>query len=66
MAIKKTKISCVIQDGIAYHVNLALRDIYTPNKLLAIIDESTDIFVSQISAMVIRCFDTCREDVADA
>ena len=56
IAMKKTKMSYVIQDGIAYYEKLALTDICKKQKFSIIIDESTDISVNQILAIVFRLF----------
>jgi hypothetical protein len=57
IAMKKTKVAYVIQDGIAYHEMLALDNICRKQTFSIIIDESTDISVTQILAIVVRYFD---------
>ena len=56
----------MIQDGIAYNEHFVLADICRQKVFYIIIDESTDISVSHILALVVSCFDTCRVDIADA
>ncbi len=63
--MKKTKMCYVIQDGIAFHEKLALTDICKKQKFSIIIDESTDISVTQILAIVVRYFDVDKQDVVD-
>ena len=66
IAMKKTQMSYVIQDRIAYDEKLALTDICKKQKFSIIIDESTDICVNQILAIVVRYFDADKQDVVDA
>ena len=46
--MKYTEMSYVIQDGIAYYEKMSVRDIYQKQKFLILIDESTDVSVTQI------------------
>lgn len=52
-----TKASYIIQDGIAYNESESISEMCRNNKFSLIIDESTDISVSQILAIVVRLFD---------
>ena len=64
--MKRSKISYVIQDGIAFHEKLEVTNICKESKFSITIDESTDISVTQILAVVVRYFDSNKYDVADA
>ena len=64
--MKKTKLSYVIQDGISYYEKSKLIEICTNQKFSILIDESKDISVSQMLAVVVRFFDTDKKDVANA
>ena len=64
--MKRTKISHVKQDGIAFHERLEVTNICKESKFFTIIDESTDISVTQILAVVVRYFDSNKHDVVDA
>ena len=66
LSMKRIKIAYVIQDGIAFHEKLAVTNICKESKFLIIIDESTDISVTQILAVVVRYFDSNKHDVVDA
>ena len=55
----------VIQDGIAFHEILSLNDICKKHNFSMIIDESTELSVAQILAVVDRYHNTDEEDVAD-
>lgn len=66
IAMKETKMSCVLQDGIAFYEKLALTDICKKHKFSIITDESTDISVNQTLAIVVRYFDADKQDVVDA
>ena len=55
-----------MQDGIAFHEKLEVTNICKESKFLTIIDESTDISVTQILAVVVRYFDSNKHDVIDA
>ena len=55
MKIKRTKASYVMQDGIAYAEKEALSSICSSNPFSLLIDESTDVSVSQVLAVVVRC-----------
>lgn len=63
--MRATKASYLIQEGIAYHEKMEISDICRKVKFSLIIDESTDISVSQVLAIVIRYFDIQRGDVVD-
>ena len=64
--MKRTKISYVMQDGIAFHEKLEVTNICKESKFSIMIDESTDISVTQILAVVVRYFDSNKHDVVDA
>ena len=66
ISMKRTKLSYVIQDGIAFDEKSAIADVCKTQKFSLIIDESTDISVTQILAVVVRYFDLSKEDVVDA
>lgn len=66
MTMKKTKLSYTIQDGIAFHEQMTMDDICRRQKFSIIIDESTDISVTQVLAIVVRYFDTNKQNVVDA
>ena len=55
MKIKRTKASYVMQDGVAYAEKEALSSICSSNPFSLLIDESTDVSVSQVLAVVVRC-----------
>ena len=60
---KRTKLSYIIQDGIAYHKKLSFDDICHKQKFSIIIDESTNISVIQVLDIVVRYFDHNKLDV---
>ena len=66
ISMKRTKLSYIIQDGIAHHEKMQITDICKSNKFSIIIDESTDISVTQILAVVVRYFDNTVHDVIDS
>ena len=51
--MKRSKISYVIQDGIAFHEKLEVTNICKESKFSITIVESTDISVTQILAVVV-------------
>ena len=55
-----------MQDCIAFHEKLEVTNICKESKFLTIIDESTDISVTLILAVVVRYFDSNKHDVIDA
>ena len=57
--------SYVIQDGIAFHERLSLTAVCQTHKFSIIIDESTDIPVTQILVVVVRYFDLRKQNVVD-
>ncbi|XP_047739955.1 uncharacterized protein LOC125178996 [Hyalella azteca] len=61
-----TKASYLIQEGIAYHEKWEIVDQCRNEKFSLIIDESTDISVSQVLAVVVRYFDVEKNDVCDS
>jgi Domain of unknown function (DUF4371) len=66
MTMKRTKASYVMQDGIATEEKQDIAKICQSNKFSLIIDESTDISVCQILAVVVRYYDEERCQVVDA
>ena len=66
MSMGKTKATYLIQDGIAYYEKIDLVNILQNTKFSLLIDESTDISVSQVLAIVVRFFDETAQDVRDA
>jgi len=63
--MRATKASYLVQEGIAYHEKLEIADICKMTKFNLIIDQSTDISVSQVLAVVVRYFDVEKCDVVD-
>lgn len=61
-----TKASYLIQEGIAYYEKREIVDQCRNEKFSLIIDESTDISVSQVLAVVVRYFDVEKNDVCDS
>ena len=66
MSMGKTKATYLIQDGIAYYEHKDLISILKEQKFSLVIDESTDISVTQVLAIVVRYFDFVKCDVIDA
>ena len=66
LSMKRTKLSYIVQDGIAFDENARMSDICKSQYFSVIIDESTDISVTQILAIVVRYFDHTQENVVDA
>ena len=66
VSLKKTKLSYIVQDGIAYYEKNYLYDVCRNQESSLLIDESTDISVTQILAVVVRFFDNKKLDVVDA
>lgn len=66
VSLKKTKASYVLQDGIAWDEYQKIVNICKENKFSLVIDESTDVSVSQNLALVIRFYDKDRSKVTDA
>lgn len=66
LSMKRTKLSYIIEDGIASHEKDLISEVCRTQKFSVIIDESTDISVTQILAIVVRYFDVKKEDVTDA
>ena len=54
-----------MQDDIAFHEKLEVTNICKESKFI-IINESTDISVTQILAVVVQYFDSNKHDVVDA
>ena len=54
-----------MQDGVTFHEKLEVANICRRNKFSIIIDESTDISVTQVLAAVVRYFDPSRQNVID-
>lgn len=63
--MRATKVSYLVQDGIGYYEELEVSKACREAKFSLIIDESTDISVSQVLAIVVRYFDVEKGDVAD-
>ncbi|XP_033122103.1 uncharacterized protein LOC117121110 [Anneissia japonica] len=64
LTMKRTKASYVMQDGIASHEVDSLAEICRTQKFSLLIDESTDVSVTQILAVVVRFFH--KRKVTDA
>ena len=65
LSMKQTKISYVMQDGIAFHEKLEVANMCRRNNFSIMIDESTDISVTQVLAVVVRYFDPNKHNVVD-
>ena len=65
LSMKRSKLAYVIQDGIAYEEKHLVAEKCREQKFSIIIDESTDISVTQVLAVVVRYFDSCKQDVTD-
>ena len=66
LTLKSTKLSYVLQDGLAYSQRRNVVDRCKSQKFSVLLDESTDISVSQVLAVVVRFFDESRCTVVDA
>lgn len=66
MTFKKTKVSYLMRDGIALEEREEIAKICRENVFSLLIDESTDISVSQILAVMVRYFDHRKCKVTDA
>ena len=66
MTLKKTKAAYVMQDGIAWEESCDIAKVCQENKFSLLIDESTDISVSQILAVMVRYYDSKECKVTDA
>ena len=66
MSLKRTKVSYLLQQGIAREEWLAVANICKKQQFSLIIDESTDVSVSQILAVVVRYFDENQRESTDA
>ncbi|BFZ21019.1 hypothetical protein BsWGS_24058 [Bradybaena similaris] len=66
VSMKRTKISYLMQDGIALEEKNDIAKICQQNKFSVIIDESTDISVSQVLAVMVRYYDETTCQVVDA
>ena len=64
-ALKRTKMSYLVQDGIAFCEKESISQICRNQLFSIIIDESTDVSVTQVLAVVVRFFDKEKEDVSD-
>ena len=63
--MRATKVSYLVQDGIAHYEDLDISKACREAKFSLIIDESTDISVCQVLAIVVRYSDVEKGDVAD-
>ena len=66
LSMKRTKLSYVIQDGKAFEKTRFVADISMNQKFSIIIHESKEISTVQVLAVVVRYFDSKKEDVVDA
>lgn len=66
MTMKRTKASYIIQEGIAHEERNEVAQICRKQKFSILIDECTDVSVSQVLAVVVRYFDVKTEEVVDA
>ena len=65
LCMKRTKLTYLMQDGIALHERQSQDEICRAPKFSIIVDESTDISVTQVLAIVVRYFDKNASDVVD-
>lgn len=66
MTLKKTKTSYVLQEGIAWEERENIATICRERNFSLIIDESTDVSVSQVLAVMVRYYDEKKCRVTDA
>jgi hypothetical protein len=66
LTLKPTKLSYVLQDGLTYSQCRNVVDRCKSQKFSVLLDESTDISVSQILAVVVQFFDERLYTVVDA
>ena len=66
IAMKKTKALYVMQEGIALEESKKIAKICRENKFSLMIEESTDVSVSQVLAVMVRFFDKSKCKVTDA
>lgn len=66
LQLKKTKLTYIMQDGIAHYERNEISEILRKQKFSILIDESTDVSVTQILAIVVRFFDEHALQVKDA
>jgi Domain of unknown function (DUF4371) len=66
LTLKRTKSSYLLQDGLAHNQRENIVSKCKERKFSVLIDESTDISVSQILAVVVRFFDEQSSTVVDA
>ena len=65
ISFKKTKLSYIIQDGIAFYERVDLVKILKSCQFSLLIDKSTDVSITQVLAVVVRFFDPTVKDVRD-
>ncbi|KAK0066446.1 hypothetical protein Bpfe_003878 [Biomphalaria pfeifferi] len=65
LALRKTKLACLVQDGIAYHEKEELAEICRTQKFSIMIDENIDMSVGNLIAVVVRFFDIQKLDIVD-
>ena len=65
ISVKRTKLSYLVQDGIAYYEKVELVQTLRSQKFSLVIDKSTYISVTQVLAIVVRYFDAQKQDVCD-
>ena len=66
MNMRKTKASYILQDGIAWEERESIANICKESKFSLIIDECTDVSISQVLAVVVRFYDEKKCKVTDA
>lgn len=66
LTLKKTKASYVLQEGIAWEERESVAAICRENYFSLIIDENTDVSVSQVLAVMVRYYDKNKYKVVDA
>ncbi|KAI8772522.1 general transcription factor ii-i repeat domain-containing protein 2 [Biomphalaria glabrata] len=63
--LKKYKMAYLVQDGIAYHEKEEIAEICRTQKFSIMIDENIDMTIANLTAVVVRFFDTHKLDLVD-
>ncbi|KAI8772533.1 Uncharacterized protein BgiBS90_027013 [Biomphalaria glabrata] len=63
--IDASKLAYLIQDGIAYHGKLEISEICQNQKFSILINLNSDPLATQLTAIVVRFFDTNKQDLVD-
>ena len=64
--VKKTKMSYLVHGGLAHYEEKTIVEICRNQPFSIMIDESTDASTTQVLAIVVRYFNTTKQDVCDA